>query len=59
MDWRQLIIDHPALAMATVLPLFLFAAAVKIGITLSTGWDAPVDDDETKEDAGPDARIAS
>jgi hypothetical protein len=41
MDWRQLIIDHPALAMASVLPLFTFAAAVKIGITLWNPGQAP------------------
>jgi len=41
MDWRQLIIDHPALAMASVLPLFAFAAAVKIGITLWNPGQAP------------------
>jgi hypothetical protein len=36
-DWRQLIIDHPALAMLAVLPVVGLAAAIKIGMVLLTG----------------------
>jgi hypothetical protein len=45
LDWRQLIIDHPALAMLVVLPIVGLGAAIKIGMVLATGRpdDADVD----------------
>ncbi len=56
MDWRQLIIEHPALAMASVLPLFAFAAAVKIGITLwNPGQVAPDTGQDRSESTKPPA----
>jgi len=42
-DWAQLIIDHPSLAILTVLPLVALGAVMKIGITLMTAPDDPVD----------------
>ncbi len=48
MDWRQLIIDHPLLAMATALPLFAFAIAVKVAITLSNPGQQPTGRDEAE-----------
>jgi len=45
MDFGQMIIDHPILAILTVLPLVALGAAIKIGITLFTG--PPEDDAET------------
>lgn len=43
MDWRQLIIDYPLLSLLLVVPLFVFAAAIKIGVVLATGRKAPPD----------------
>lgn len=42
MDLSQLIIDHPALAMLSVLPVLGLALLVKLAITFST----PHGDDE-------------
>jgi hypothetical protein len=44
MDWRQLIIDNPLLAMGLALPLLGLAALIKIGLTLSTGRGGREDD---------------
>lgn len=43
MDWRTMIIENPALAMALVLPVFALGAAMKIGITLMTKTGPPPD----------------
>jgi hypothetical protein len=37
MDWRQLIIDHPPLAMLAVLPIVGLGAFLKIGLVFATG----------------------
>ena len=45
MDWRQAIIDHPALAMLIVLPMVGVGALVKLGMVWITGLDGPADPD--------------
>lgn len=50
MDWRQLIIDNPILAMLVVLPIVGFGAAIKIGMVLWTGHEADAEAGEASED---------
>ncbi len=50
MDWRQLVIDYPAIAVLLVLPMFVLAAAIKVAITLMTGPEPSPSEDSA--DAG-------
>lgn len=48
MDWRQLIIEHPALAMLIVVPIVGVGALVKLGMVWITAHDAPEDPDHSQ-----------
>jgi len=53
LDWQRLVIEHPALAMASVLPLFAFAVAVKVGITLWNPGQAPAPGQDESDSVDP------
>lgn len=53
MDWKQLIIDHPMLSLLVVIPMALFAAAIKIGVVLATGRGDPPSDDVSEPPPPP------